>query len=112
VLGFADVDAGSVRVADLEWNKARGQLRGLQVACPVERITCCSTQALSRNVAVFISRRVSSQGLFPLYASSEDLALVASKSVHGAQRAGDSGPGLVLVPGIETIDATGIDTSL
>lgn len=47
-----------------------------------------------------------------LYASSEDLALVASKKVHGYPRAGDSGEGLVVVPGIETIDATGIDTSL
>ncbi len=47
-----------------------------------------------------------------LYASSEDLALAASKKVHGYPRAGDSGQGLVLVPGIETIDATGTDTSL
>lgn len=47
-----------------------------------------------------------------LYASSEDLALVASKNVHGSPRAGDSGQGLVVVPGIETIDATGTDTSL
>lgn len=46
-----------------------------------------------------------------LYASSEDRALVASKSVHGYPRAGDSGGGLVLLPGIETIDATGTDTS-
>jgi esterase/lipase superfamily enzyme len=47
-----------------------------------------------------------------LYASSEDLALVASKKVHGYPRAGDSGQGLVVVPGIETIDATHVDTSL
>lgn len=47
-----------------------------------------------------------------LYASSEDLALVASKKVHGYPRAGDSGQGLVVVPGIETIDATRVDTSL
>ena len=47
-----------------------------------------------------------------LYASSEDLALAASKTVHGYPRAGDSHDGLVVVPGIETIDATGIDTSL
>lgn len=46
-----------------------------------------------------------------LYASSEDLALVASKKVHGHPRAGDSGQGLVVVPGIETIDATPVDTS-
>lgn len=46
-----------------------------------------------------------------LYASSNDLALVASKKVHGYPRAGDSGRGLVVVPGIETIDATFVDTS-
>jgi esterase/lipase superfamily enzyme len=47
-----------------------------------------------------------------LYASSQDQALVASRRVHGSPRAGDSGPGLVLVPGVETIDATAVDTSL
>ena len=47
-----------------------------------------------------------------LYASSEDLALVASKKVHGYPRAGDSGRGLVLIPGVETVDATLVDTSL
>lgn len=46
-----------------------------------------------------------------LYASSEDLALVASKSVHGYPRAGDAGRGLVVLQGIETIDATSVDTS-
>jgi len=47
-----------------------------------------------------------------LYASSEDLALVASKKIHGFPRAGDSGQGLVVLAGIETIDATSTDTSL
>ena len=46
-----------------------------------------------------------------LYASSSDLALLASKKVHGYARAGDAGQGLVVVPGIETIDATAVDTS-
>jgi esterase/lipase superfamily enzyme len=47
-----------------------------------------------------------------LYASSDDQALMASRSVHGYARAGDSGAGLVVIPGIETIDVSGIDTSL
>jgi len=47
-----------------------------------------------------------------LYASSADLALTASKKVHGYPRAGDAGPGLTISPGIETIDATEVDTSL
>ena len=45
-----------------------------------------------------------------LYASSEDLALAASKTVHGYARAGDSGAGMLILPGVETIDATGVDT--
>lgn len=47
-----------------------------------------------------------------LYASATDQALIASKQVHGYPRAGDSGEDLVVVPGIDTIDVTGIDLSL
>lgn len=47
-----------------------------------------------------------------LYASSDDQALMASKTVHGYPRAGESGAKLVIVPGIETIDVSGIDLSL
>ena len=47
-----------------------------------------------------------------LYASSNDLALRASKEVHGYARAGDSGGGLVVLPGLETIDASGVDESI
>jgi len=46
-----------------------------------------------------------------LYASSEDNALRVSKAFHGYPRAGDAGFGLVVVPGIETVDATDVDTS-
>lgn len=41
-----------------------------------------------------------------LYASSSDSALVASKTFFGYPRAGDSGAGLVVVSGVETIDAS------
>jgi esterase/lipase superfamily enzyme len=47
-----------------------------------------------------------------LYASSDDKALLASKKAHGEQRAGDSAPHIVVVPGIDTVDASGIDTSV
>lgn len=49
---------------------------------------------------------------FTLYASSEDKALKASKAIHGYPRAGESGLDLVVVPRVDTIDATGMDTSL
>ena len=45
-----------------------------------------------------------------LYVSSEDVAMKTSKRWNGHARAGDSGEGLVIFPGIETIDATGMDT--
>jgi len=47
-----------------------------------------------------------------LYASSSDQALIASKQIHGYPRAGESGSLMVVVPGVETIDVSGIDLSL
>lgn len=47
-----------------------------------------------------------------LYASSKDLALMASKMFWGYPRAGDAGEALVVIPGVETIDATFVDSSL
>ncbi len=47
-----------------------------------------------------------------LYASSNDGALAMSKKIHGYPRAGESGENVVVVPGIDTIDVSGIDTSL
>ncbi|MEM6516727.1 MAG: alpha/beta hydrolase, partial [Bacteroidota bacterium] len=46
-----------------------------------------------------------------LYVSADDLALKASKLLHGNARAGDAGDKIIVLDGIETIDATGIDTS-
>jgi esterase/lipase superfamily enzyme len=46
-----------------------------------------------------------------LYASSRDDALLASRLVHRGPRAGDAGQGLVIIPGIDTIDVTAIDSS-
>ena len=47
-----------------------------------------------------------------LYASSNDEALLMSKRLHGYPRAGDSGNGLIVVEGVETIDVSNVDTSL
>jgi esterase/lipase superfamily enzyme len=46
-----------------------------------------------------------------LYASSNDRALAFSKTVHGYPRAGESGDGLVLIDGIDTIDVSAVDTN-
>jgi esterase/lipase superfamily enzyme len=46
-----------------------------------------------------------------LYASSQDRALMFSKTVHTFARAGQSTPPLVFAEGMDTVDASGIDTS-
>lgn len=47
-----------------------------------------------------------------LYASSNDKAIKASKTIHEYPRAGESVPEVVVVPGLDTIDASNVDTSL
>lgn len=47
-----------------------------------------------------------------LYASANDEALTLSKKVHGYPRAGDAGEGLVVVAGVDTVDASRVETSL
>ncbi len=47
-----------------------------------------------------------------LYASSNDAALKVSKEINGFPRAGDSGADLIVMPGLDTIDVSAIDTSL
>jgi len=47
-----------------------------------------------------------------LYASSKDGALKASKKVHGFARAGDTDPEVLVLPGMDTIDVSQVDTSL
>lgn len=48
-----------------------------------------------------------------LYASSNDLALLASRTFNsGDVRAGDASHGLLIVPNIETIDVSDVDSSL
>jgi esterase/lipase superfamily enzyme len=52
---------------------------------------------------------------FTLYASSDDQALVTSKKAKGStdfDRLGEAGPKIVVLPGLDTVDASGIDTSL
>jgi esterase/lipase superfamily enzyme len=47
-----------------------------------------------------------------LYASSNDLALKLSKALHHYPRAGDAGPSLVIADGVDTVDASEVDTSI
>ncbi len=47
-----------------------------------------------------------------LYTSQTDLALLASRYFNSGDRIGDSSRGIVTIPGIDTIDATSVDSSL
>jgi esterase/lipase superfamily enzyme len=47
-----------------------------------------------------------------VYASSNDRALMASKAFHGYARAGDAGEGLLVIDGVETIDASDVSAGL
>jgi len=52
---------------------------------------------------------------FTLYASSDDNALITSRKAKGNSnftRLGEGGPNIVVISGLDTIDASGIDTSL
>jgi esterase/lipase superfamily enzyme len=47
-----------------------------------------------------------------IYASSADKALIGSQFLHGYSRLGESGPGLTVLPGMDTVDASVVNTSL
>jgi esterase/lipase superfamily enzyme len=47
-----------------------------------------------------------------LYASSRDRALAVSRTMARFARAGQAGEGIVVAPGLDTVDATGLDTGL
>jgi esterase/lipase superfamily enzyme len=59
----------------------------------------------------FVKKFYSRAERFTLYASNGDKALAASQKFHKYPRAGDAGDDLVLVPEIETIDASAVDQS-
>lgn len=46
-----------------------------------------------------------------LYGSSDDRAILASKKAHQIERAGEGGPNLPIITGIDSIDVTGLDTT-
>jgi esterase/lipase superfamily enzyme len=68
---------------------------------------------IDRDTFVELAKGFSSRAQrFTLYPSSDDIPLKLSKLLHRYPRAGDAGSGLVIVEGIDTIDASRADTSL
>jgi esterase/lipase superfamily enzyme len=68
---------------------------------------------IDRDTFVDLARKFQGKAeRFTLYGSSNDRALRMSKLVHGYPRAGESGAALTLADGVDSIDASAVDTSL
>ncbi len=82
----------------------RGRFRGIILAAP-------DIDAKVFREQLAPAMRLAS-GRVTLYASSEDLALKASRQVNRGPRAGDTSEGVLLVDGVDTIDVSGVDRSV
>jgi esterase/lipase superfamily enzyme len=82
----------------------RGRFRGIILAAP-------DIDAKVFRTELAPAMRQAS-GSVTLYASSQDMALKASKQVNRGPRAGDTSEGVVLVNGVDTIDVSGVDESM
>ena len=82
----------------------RGRFRGIILAAPD-----IDAKVFRTDLAPAMRQ---ASGQVTLYASSEDMALKASKQVNRGPRAGDTSEGVVLVNGVDTIDVSGVDQSM
>ncbi|MFM7072979.1 MAG: alpha/beta hydrolase [Planctomycetota bacterium] len=96
--------ASAVRELSLEQPAQQKRFQQIVLAAPD-----IDAEVFKRDVAPLLA---SSAEHVTLYASSRDQALAASKLVHGYPRAGDSGSNLLVIPGIDTVDVTEVDTGI
>lgn len=94
---------GALRQLFAEHPKLRGRFKEIILTAPD-----IDAEIFKRDIAPALAAGCDH---ITLYASDGDNALLASKKVHGYPRAGDTADGIVVAPGIETIDASGLDTS-
>jgi esterase/lipase superfamily enzyme len=94
----------SIAAIGSEDPKALSRLKGIILAAPDIDAVVFKKDIVPKLMAA--KRNVT------MYASSNDRALQASKEIHGYPRAGQTGAGLVIVSGMDTIDASSQDTSL
>jgi esterase/lipase superfamily enzyme len=91
-------------LADLAATPAARRFKELVLAAPD-----IDAGVFSRDIAPWLPK--AAEGV-TLYCSSSDLALGLSKRLHDYRRAGDSEGGVLCCPGIESIDASAVDTGL
>ena len=95
---------GALKDLVLEYPAIRPKLREIILAAPD-----IDADTFKRDIA---PRILSSARSATLYASSGDYALMASKQFAGYRRAGDTTGGLTIVEGLDTIDASNMQTDL
>jgi esterase/lipase superfamily enzyme len=101
-MGNRGLAAGLERIAQ---TRASGMTKFCQVILAAPDID----SGVFRNLSTAIR---STAERITLYASSNDKALVASRRFHVNPRAGESGEGLLVTPGIDTVDVSQVNTGL
>jgi esterase/lipase superfamily enzyme/Flp pilus assembly pilin Flp len=94
----------------------RVMMAALQQLSPSARRRFSEVVLSAPDIDADIFRRLAAQVHDPssrmtLYASSKDDAIIASKKVHGYPRAGESGENIVIADGVDTVDATSVETA-
>jgi esterase/lipase superfamily enzyme len=90
---------------------AAGLSRGGELHANVREIALIAPDidaALFQELAVQFPKNI---GPITLYASSKDAALLASQHLAGYPRLGQGGKNMTVIPGIESVDASAVDTS-
>ena len=84
----------------------RNRIREVILAAPD-----IDTDVFKRDIAPALTGAPGHRTSVTLYASSRDKALMLSKRFHGYARVGDSTKSILTVQGVDTIDASAVDTS-
>jgi|SRR5579871_906943 len=93
-------------------------LQRMAIAGPSERLPIFNEVALmAPDISASVFKQLAAEirpsaQRITLYASSKDEALKASSTFAGYPRAGQGGSSILVVPGVDTIDASAVDTSV
>ncbi|WP_320824380.1 alpha/beta hydrolase [Reinekea sp.] len=102
-LGTQALSAALIDALD-EYPEHRRRIGGIVLAAPD-----MDAEVFRRDIAPQLTAH---QLPITLYVSSKDLALNASRTLHGHPRAGQAGATLVVVDGIDTVDASNAEAEL
>ncbi len=83
------------------------------LACPCGVLSGCGAARLGqfeRFAEVSVAYADAADSRVTVYASSGDVALAVSQAIHALPRLGDSGDGLAILPGMDTVGASSVDT--